>query len=73
MLKFPSSSRDGLNIRGVGIPGPFVTVADAIVCRADEEKDLDTGLVGLEVFLVELDDERDRRCWREFRDLGRLC
>lgn len=64
MLKFPSSSTDGLITRRGD------TVTAAIVCRAEDEMDFETGLVGLELFFEEeLEDERERRCCREFREL----
>jgi hypothetical protein len=73
VLIFPSSSLKGLNARGVGRPGAFVTAA--IVCRVGVDIDLETGrrAFGLVLEKAVEEEDKDRRCEKGRCDFGRLC
>jgi len=57
VLMYPSSSLKVFD-RPVGMPGALATVA--MVCRAGVEMDFETGLVGLDIDFVDVED-KDRK------------
>ncbi len=71
LILLPSSSLNDLKCLDVGSPGAFATAA--ILGTADVDMDFEeTGLVDLGGLLGEVDEEKDRKCWKDRCAVGWL-